>query len=332
MPSIEPESALTAVVAGILHNPQGRILVAQRPLHKHQGGKWEFPGGKIHPGEGVTAALSRELHEELGIIVNGAQPFLRVRHAYPDKTVLLDIWRITDYTGEPQGREGQPLRWVSQDELAALDLPDADVPVLRALKLPALYLISDASRLGKNEFLDRMERALSVGARMIQVREPEMPAAEYRAFAKAVVSIAHRYGAKVILNADPECVASCGADGVHLNRQRLMKLQKRPLHESLLVGASCHEPAELKQAARIGADFSLLSPVRATASHPDRPGLGWIEFTRLRMFSDIPVYALGGMHAEDLPDACAAGATGRAMIRGVWDSIPVEDAVKAMLI
>jgi 8-oxo-dGTP diphosphatase len=120
MPSTEPDA--TPVAVGIIQNAQHRILVAQRPDHKHQGGKWEFPGGKIHVGETVRTALARELHEELGITLRDACPMQRVRHVYADRRVLLDVWRVTDYTGELHGREGQPLRWVTPQDLDSLDV------------------------------------------------------------------------------------------------------------------------------------------------------------------------------------------------------------------
>ena len=98
------------VAVGIVADSAGAILIARRPDHAHQGGLWEFPGGKVEAAESVATALQRELHEELGIAVQAAEPWLQIRHAYPDKTVLLDVWRVTAWRGEPHGREGQPLR------------------------------------------------------------------------------------------------------------------------------------------------------------------------------------------------------------------------------
>ena len=329
-PSTAPELSLTAVAVGILQDAQHRILVARRPASSHQGGKWEFPGGKIQPGESIPDALERELHEELGIHVRASRPLLRVVHHYPDKSVLLDVWRVLDYQCEAHGREGQPLQWVTLRELSQLDLPDADRPILRALELRPLYVISDASRLGAAEFLRLLERVLRAGARLVQLREPMLPATEYRSLARTVVNIARRHGAKVLLNADPSWVEECGADGVHLSSQRLMTLERRPLVSKYLVAASCHDETELRQAAKIGADFSVLSPVRMTRSHPDATPLGWAEFARLRMASDIPVYALGGLSADDLEEARLAGAAGLAMIRGVWEADSIEETVKKL--
>lgn len=322
MPSTAVE--MTPVAVGILEDAEGRILVARRPEHKHQGGKWEFPGGKIDPSESMPAALARELNEELGITVHTASPMLRTRHAYPDKNVLLDVWRVTDFSGTPHGREGQPIRWTQPHELERLDLPAADVPIVRALNLPPFYLITDSRRYGKSTMLGLIDRALRAGARLLQVREPHMTLEEYAEFARQVCNLAHAHGARVLLNADPDLVSECGADGVQLSSRRLMATPARPLASPYLVAASCHNHAELARAAALGADFSLLSPVLPTTSHPDTPTLGWKEFARLRLQSDIPVYALGGMQTQHLREARAQGAQGLAMIGGIWDAVSME--------
>lgn len=329
MPSTVPD--VTPVAVAILEGAPHRFLVGRRPDDKHQGGKWEFPGGKIHAGETVPEALARELDEELGITLRAACPLLRARHAYPDKTVLLDVWRVTGYSGEPYGREGQPLRWVTAAELEQLDLPDADRPIVRALQLPPHYFITDSLRYGETEMLVRIECALRAGARFLQLREPQLGQAEYVRYARNVTALAHRYGARVMLNADPAMVEVCSADGVHLSSHRLMALARRPLPQTYLVAASCHNAAQLAQAARLGADFALLSPVLTTASHPGEESLGWDEFARLRMYSDVPVYALGGMRPEHLPEARRRGAQGLAMIGGIWEAPSIREAVEKML-
>ncbi len=113
----------------------GQILLAKRPVGKHQGGKWEFPGGKVEKGEMATHALVRELLEELGIKAAPARltPFVQVHHRYPDKSVFLDVWELRDFTGIPQGREGQDIGWFTLNELATLPFPAANLPILNAL-------------------------------------------------------------------------------------------------------------------------------------------------------------------------------------------------------
>jgi mutator protein MutT len=124
------------VVAGAVTRADGRVLIAQRPPGKHLAGSWEFPGGKLEPGEARAAGLARELREELDIAIRDPRPLVRVRHTYPYGEVLIDMWVVTRYEGEPRGLDGQALRWCTQDELATSDLLPADRPIVRALRLP----------------------------------------------------------------------------------------------------------------------------------------------------------------------------------------------------
>lgn len=122
------------VAVGVVIDAEQRILVARRAEHLHQGGLWEFPGGKVEAGETVSDALRRELREELAIEVARAQPLLTVEHDYSDKAVLLDVWCVESFSGEPHGREGQPLRWVAAAELAGLAFPAANRPIVAAVQ------------------------------------------------------------------------------------------------------------------------------------------------------------------------------------------------------
>jgi len=123
------------VAAAVILAADQRILIARRPEHKHQGGLWEFPGGKVEPDETVAAALHRELREELAISVQSAEPFLEVRHDYADKAVLLDVWWVRAFSGQPQDNEGQPLQWVTVAELINYAFPAANQPIIDALQL-----------------------------------------------------------------------------------------------------------------------------------------------------------------------------------------------------
>lgn len=137
IPPLSAERPLLFVAAALLIDAQNRVLLAQRPADKSMAGLWEFPGGKVEAGETVSAALARELHEELGIHVQTAAPWLQVRHAYADRQVLLDVWQVDAYQGEPQGREGQPLAWVAVTGLREVDFPAADAPIIAALRTAA---------------------------------------------------------------------------------------------------------------------------------------------------------------------------------------------------
>lgn len=141
-------SGTVQVAVGIVVHAVGAVLITRRPDHVHQGGLWEFPGGKVESGESPESALRRELYEELGITVQAAEPWLQVRHAYPDQTVLLEVWRVTAYTGEPHGREGQPLIWASPAELETFAFPAADQPILAALQQSGIQIAQQANSNG----------------------------------------------------------------------------------------------------------------------------------------------------------------------------------------
>jgi 8-oxo-dGTP diphosphatase len=126
--------AAVLVVAAALCDPQGRILIAQRPATKHMAGRWEFPGGKVAAAETEPQALIRELDEELGVQVREPQFCLRLTHAYPDRSVELSFWIVRDYSGEPRGLDGQQLRWVPAADLKDQDILEADRPFIEALQ------------------------------------------------------------------------------------------------------------------------------------------------------------------------------------------------------
>ncbi len=122
------------VVAGIIYSPdQQQILIAKRPDHLHQGGLWEFPGGKVDQDESPEAALIRELEEELAIRAEACNPFRQISHRYPDKAVMLDFWQVSSFSGEPRGQEGQQVRWIALAELAEYPFPAANTPIVEAL-------------------------------------------------------------------------------------------------------------------------------------------------------------------------------------------------------
>ena len=125
--------ARLTVVVGLLIDEAGRVLVTRRAPDAHQGGLWEFPGGKVEAGESVDTALARELAEELGVSVEASARFMTLEHDYADKQVLLDVYRVTRWQGEPRGLEGQPLAWQSPAELSSWPFPAANAPILAGL-------------------------------------------------------------------------------------------------------------------------------------------------------------------------------------------------------
>lgn len=312
------------VVAGILQDARGRVLICQRPAGKPLAGYWEFPGGKIESGESPDAALRRELAEELDLEAGATQALLRLTHDYPDRRVVLSVRRIAGWTGAPRPLEAQPLAWVRPEELHGYALLPADWPIVAALTLPDRCLITPEPGNETGAFLGRLEAALERGVRLVQFRAPGLSSQAYAALAPEVIRLCRRAGAKVLLNAAPELARDLGADGVHLNARRLREATQRPLPRPMLVGASCHEPGELRRAAALGADFALLGPVRATASHPERAPLGWASFAAWTAEAGLPVYALGGMQVGDIERAHRAGGQGIAAIRGFWQASETE--------
>lgn len=304
------------VVAAAIFDDQDNVLVALRPLSAHQGGLWEFPGGKTELGEGVEAALAREIEEELGIKITTARPLIRIPYDYPDKKVLLDVWRVERFSGKPHGREGQPIAWLNPKDIDKRKFPLANLPIITAVQLPSTYLITPEPT--NNEvFFARLERALQDGVRLIQLRvktkgQPLAP------IMKRAGELCYQYDATLLVNAELRWAQEGLADGVHLTSRQLMALEERPLSMDKWVAASCHDKAELSHACRIGVDFAVVGPVQPTTSHPNTPVLGWEGFASLAAQATIPVYALGGMATTDLSQAWHHGGQGIAAITGLW--------------
>lgn len=308
--------ALIDVAVAIVRQADGRVLLAERPSGKPWAGYWEFPGGKIEAGETPLAALVRELHEELGIDVDAATPWITFVYAYPEKSVRLHFFRVNRWHGTPHGREGQRLVWEKPEALTVSPLLPANEIILRDINLPPLYAITQAGKYGVEEFMVRLKAALDSGVRLIQVRERQMTPEALTRFAQRVVEVAHAYGARVLVNGDVMIAIQAGADGVHLQSNQLMQLNSAP--PTGIWAASCHDAHELERAAMLGASFVVLSPVLPTASHPGEPGIGWEQLATLIRDYPLPVYALGGMRPELLDTAMQHGAHGVSLLSGIW--------------
>ncbi len=322
---LAPRALPIHVTAAALVDAAGRVLVTRRPAHKHQGGLWEFPGGKLEADETVEAALARELHEELGVTPRACRPLIRIRHDYPDRSVLLEVWRVGAWDGEPHGREGQPLDWRLPEAMDPAEFPAADVPIITALRLPDACLVTPEPGADHDAFLARLEAALARGVRLVQLRARTLDQAALAALYRRAHALTAPRGVPLLLNAAPELARALDADGVHLSGAELARTDARPLPpgwrgRARWVGASCHDAAQLARAAAIGADFALLGPVQPTASHPGQPALGWDAFARLAGAARIPIYGIGGLSAADRDTAWAHGAQGIAAIRGLWEA------------
>ena len=313
----QPEKTkIVEVSAAVLQRPDGSFLLAQRPSDKIWAGYWEFPGGKVEPGEMAHHALVRELKEELGITVETAFPWLTRVFTYPHATVRLNFFRVTAWSGELHPHEGQQFSWQQTTEVSVEPILPANAPILRALELPTLYAISNVAELGVEQFLARLQARLDEGLQLVQLREKNLAHDELRKLAQRVVMLAHARGAKVLLNGDVELAQEVGADGVQLAATQLAELTERPSVD--WCAASCHNTEELRRAEALGCDFALLSPVLPTKSHPGAPHLGWDNFAAIAAGSSIPVYALGGLQHEDMQTAWQRGAHGIALLRQAW--------------
>ncbi len=307
---------IVEVSAAVLQRPDNSFLLAQRPPDKIWAGYWEFPGGKVEPGETPRHALVRELREELGIAVETAYPWITRVFTYPHATVRLNFFRVTSWRGELHPHEGQQFAWQHPPEVLVAPILPANAPILRALELPPLYAISNAAELGVEEFLRRLEVALLNGLRLVQMREKNLSRDALSELARRVVALAHAHGARVLLNGDVELTQEVGADGVQLTGAQLAQLGERPAVD--WCAASCHNAEELRRAEALGCDFVLLSPVLPTKSHPGAQHLGWENFESIAAGSTIPVYALGGLTHDDMQAAWQHGAHGIALLRQAW--------------
>jgi 8-oxo-dGTP diphosphatase len=313
-------SAPVDVAVAVLIRSDGAALLAQRPSSKVYSGYWEFPGGKIEPGEPVAEALRREIREELGIEISRAFPWITRVFTYPHAKVRLHFYRVYAWRGEPRALEHQAVAWQRPEAVTAAPLLPANGPVLRSLMLPAEYAITRAGELGVEPFLSRLEARLRGGLKLIQIREKTFAPQAAEEFARRVVALGRAHGAKVLLNSDAALAREIGADGVHLTAEQLRNAPARP--DFPWCGASCHSSEELRSAEALGVDFIVLGPVHATPSHPDAVPLGWERFREIAADVAIPVYALGGIVPRDLEQALNCGAHGIAMVRGSWGEIP----------
>jgi 8-oxo-dGTP diphosphatase len=307
---------IVRVAAAVIQRPDGDVLLAQRPPGKPYEGYWEFPGGKLEPGETAHDALVRELAEELGLVVRRAVPWLAQSFVYPHAHVALEFFRVLAWDGEPHGHDGQAFSWQTPGRYTVAPLLPANTRVLAALELPPVYGITCASDVGEDAFLARAAAAFAGGLRLVQVREKTWPRERRDALVARLQSIGGPHGAKLLLNGTEDDARALGVAGVHWTAQRLAAARTRPV--DLMVAASCHVRADLDRAADLGVDFAVLGPVLATPTHPEAAPLGFAGLAEAVAGTRLPVYALGGLAPRDLDAAMAAGAHGIAMRRHAW--------------
>jgi 8-oxo-dGTP diphosphatase len=304
-------SKLLHVAVGVIKNQQGNVLISLRHQSVHQGGLWEFPGGKVEKGESVKQALIRELKEELDISIQELMPLIKINHHYTDLDVLLDVWTVSLFSGEPKGCEGQKIKWVSPEHLSQYPFPAANIPIITAARLPDEYAILNGNE--EDVLLNNLKRLLSQGVKLIQLRAKSLSAQAVMRLLKLATPLCQEKGVVLLVNSAVKNAAELNVDGLHLTARDLLALKQRP-SAYLWVAASCHNQFELQHAVKIGINFVVLAPVLTTKTHPDVEPLGWAKFKQLANNVNLPIFALGGMQKKHKDIALVAGAQGIAGI------------------
>lgn len=313
--------SMVHVAVGVIRR-DGRVLIARRPDHVHQGGLLEFPGGKVEADETVQHALVREILEETGldVCVSDLRPLISIRHDYGDKTVFLDVWETDTSTGEPEGKEGQAVLWRRPRDLVDNDFPAANRPIIRALRLPRRYAITGGA-MTPDDYLLRLKQALPTsGQSLCLLRAPQLDQTLYHQLVDAAtVPAAWNRDVQWMVHGSPSLITAFPeVAGLHMPWRQARAHVSRPIDDRYLLAVSCHNGDEIEHALRIRADFITLGPVKPTASHPGAPSLGAEEFHALVVRAPVVVYGLGGLDPSDEPEMIALGAQGIAGISHWW--------------
>lgn len=311
-----------AVAVGVLRRADGCVLVGERVAGQTLAGYLEFPGGKIEVGESPADALVRELHEELGIRVEAQwpSPLIRFEYAYPAFSVHLHVYRLDRWDGEPAGREGQSLAWMTPSNLQDGRMLPANRSILNALSLPDSLLVTPLPERGVSEFLQRFRQALGYGppgGAILRVRDSAL----LDRLASPLAELAREQGRPLILNSGEIGTLPPGFSGLHVPAAVLGTLESRPRVEGW-IGASVHSVDEAAQARRLGLDYVIAGSVCDTPSHPGIQPLGWHRFGEIAVAAGMPTYAIGGVGPEHLDRVREQWGQGIAAIRAFWPRTP----------
>jgi len=319
------------VAVGVIRNSNDEILIAKRSSNQHQGGKWEFPGGKVEAGENVSSALARELQEELGITIRDDYPLCQIHHHYPDRHVFLDVREVTAFSGKPEGLEGQPLKWQAPETMNPALFPAANQKIVSAVRLPRHIAIINDSTSAKQNW-SALHASLTALPPMSWLRLRVMSDSDltqYTARTKSLLTDPDRSKPLLVdLDNDLKIVEEMESLreevqalqlpgwGYYANRHTLASLpdQRDSLLENKIIGASCHDDDEYQQAVEKQLDFVIASPVLNSASHPENRGMGWAAFSGLAQQGLLPCFAMGGLNQNDFDQARRSGAYGIAGI------------------
>ena len=306
--------AVVRVAAAVILGTGGEVLLAQRPAGKAYAGYWEFPGGKLEPGESGHDALVRELREELGLEVVDAAPWLVQRYTYPHADVELNFFRVFAFTGEPFGHDGQAFRWQTPGRFDVAPLLPANTAILRALELPPLYGVLPAATLAARSSPTILQRALDQRLELIRIDAAPGAATGARAAIERLVRLAAAAGARVLLGGTEADARALGCAGVHWTATELRAATTRPA--DLLVGATCAHAADIAHAGALGLDFVELEWAATGAADAAAAARGWAEFAQAIAATAVPAFARGRLARTDLAFAQRQGAHGVALVIG----------------
>jgi len=305
------------VAVGLLRR-NNRICLSLRQAHQHLANHWEFPGGKVEQDETPQQALIREFNEELGVQTSAWQPLIVVPWHYEKVSVRLHVFQTEQFQGEPQGMEGQKIEWCALENLAEKHFPEANKGILQALNLPRIYMSMGAFE-NEQACLNQFNCALQQGIGLAQFKSKGLSETLFIRLANRLADYAFEKGAKLLLNADPECLDSvANAAGIQLSSGQAQNYSKRPISQDKLLAISIHTAQQLNHALQLDADIVLISPVKQTAAHAQMTPLGWQGLQALINDCPVPVYGLGGMQLEDVSAAVDVGAQGIMLTKGVW--------------
>ncbi len=323
------------VAVAVIINHKDEVCISLRHKNAHQGGLWEFPGGKIEAGESAEQALVRELKEELALEIVHTRALIKITHDYDDKRVCLHVHKVLSFHGTAKGMEGQQVKWLPIAELSSHVFPVANRAIINSLLLPDKYLITGKFT-GPDDFTDRLSNALNKGIKLVQLRLKEnsvQDSQQAQGIIESAANLCGRKKAMLMLNLPARLykemdLTSISFAGFHLDSRSLNTPSFSDVSEvaptvqsngRYLLSASCHNSEELILALQLKADFVVLSPVQKTASHPEMEVMGWKQFAQLTENLSIPVYALGGVAEDDLDTAKLTGAQGIAAISAFWE-------------
>lgn len=306
---------LIEVVAAAIYDARGNLLLARRAIDgSAESGLWEFPGGKVEPGESLEGALRREIAEELDVQLGQLLALPRARAIDRQRGIALNLLTGTLLGDQPKRRIHQELRWVRPHECIQLPLGVLDRQLAKWAGAPTTYHITDPTE-------PLREQPLSAGAAPSRAwLLARWPGATDEVYASRLEELSDRCGVYPLMQHDRFGDASdtIATVGTHLSAKRAAQFEGRPQSPQQWLCVSCHSAAELAHATQLDADFVVLGPIRETASHPGSPGMGWPTFIKLVDTLPMPVLALGGMQPADLPSAMEHRGSGVAGISSFW--------------